>query len=73
MNSPEPTIDDQMNTTPKKTRSLWIKVVVVVGFFSMNYSLFAVRKVQTKKLVLGDFQNFGHLKVLNDTKLILDD
>ena len=25
------------------------------------------------KLVLGDFQNIGHLKVLNDNKLILND
>ena len=33
---------------------------------------FCCKKVQTKKLVLGDFQNIGHLKVLNDTKLVLN-
>ena len=37
MNSPEPTIDDQMSTMPKRTRSLWIRVAyqknVVLGFF----------------------------------------
>ena len=37
-----------------------------------NQSRFAVRKVQTKKLFLGDFRNIGHLKVLNDTKLVLN-
>ena len=36
-------------------------------------SHFAVRKVQTKKLVLGGFGNRGYLKVLTDTKLVLNE
>ena len=40
MNSPEPTIDDQMSTTPKKTRSL-------LGLISMDKSSLS------KNVVLG--------------------
>ena len=43
------------------------------NYLKIIYSRFAARKVQTKKLVFGDFLNRGHLKVLNDTKLILND
>ena len=49
------------------------KIVLTYCEKKLFQSRFAVRKVQTKKLVLGDFQNIGHLKVLNDTKLILND
>ena len=45
----------------------------LITYYESNYSRFAVRKVQTKKLVLGDFRNREHLKVQNDTKLILND
>ena len=60
-----------------RSQNHYYRIPRILRTFSYNQQIsqsrFAVRKVQTKKLVLRDFQNIGHLKVLNDTKLILDD
>ena len=64
---------ESMIDTLKNSDDIFIEIYQLLLIAKIKYSRFAVRKVQTKKLVLGNFHNIGHLKVLNDTKLILDD